>query len=187
MLVRAWGKTFGLPVVISNCSNNYGPYQYPEKFLPVVILACLEGKRVPVYGAGSNIRDWLYVDDHARALLTILRDGRLGETYNVGGDAERTNIDLAKTLCAAMDEIAPASPHTPHGGLIEFVADRPGHDFRYAIDASKIKGELGWRPSVGIEEGLARTARWYVENDWWWRAIRARGFDGDRLGLGGKS
>lgn len=183
MLARAWHRTYGLPVLISHCSNNYGPYQFPEKLLPVVILNALEGKPIPVYGRGENVRDWLFVDDHANALLRILAAGRLGETYNIGGDAEARNIDLVERLCALIDEALPDSPHRPHAELISFVTDRPGHDFRYAIDASKIKTELGWRPALDLDEGLKRTVRWYLDNKPWWQAIRARGFAGERLGL----
>lgn len=185
MLVRAWHHTYGLPVVTSNCSNNYGPYQFPEKLIPVVILAALEGRPIPVYGKGENVRDWLYVEDHAAALRRILETGRLGETYNVGGHNELTNIGLVRLLCRLMDELCPDSPYAPHEGLITFVTDRPGHDLRYAIDAGKIERELGWRPSVTVEEGLRRTVRWYLGNRAWWEAIRARGFKGERLGLKG--
>ncbi|MEO0400437.1 MAG: dTDP-glucose 4,6-dehydratase [Pseudomonadota bacterium] len=181
-LVRAWGETFDLPVVTSNCSNNYGPYQHPEKLIPVVILNALEGKNIPVYGKGENIRDWLYVDDHADALLTILEKGALGETYNVGGLNERRNIDLVEMICTLMDEMRPEGG--PHRDLISFVTDRPGHDLRYAIDASKIERDLGWRPSVSVEEGTRKTVSWYLDNDWWWRAVRERGHTGARLGLG---
>ncbi len=180
-LVRAWGETFKLPVVTSNCSNNYGPYQFPEKLIPVVVLAALEGKEIPVYGKGENVRDWLYVEDHAHALLTIIAKGRLGETYNVGGHNERRNIDLIHTICDLMDEMRPKSHQ--HRDLINFVTDRPGHDMRYAIDASKIEQELGWRPSVTVEEGMRQTVQWYLDNDWWWEAIRARGFSNERIGL----
>ncbi|MBI1392449.1 MAG: dTDP-glucose 4,6-dehydratase [Alphaproteobacteria bacterium] len=183
-LVRAWGETYGLPVVTSNCSNNYGPCQHPEKLIPVVILNALEGRAIPVYGAGENIRDWLFVDDHADALLLVLAQGRLGETYNIGGCNERRNIDLVRTICGLMDERRPKN--RPHEELIEFVTDRPGHDLRYAIDASKIERELGWLPSVTVEEGMRRTVDWYLENEDWWRAVRARGHAGDRIGLGGK-
>jgi len=182
-LVRAWGETYGLPVVTSNCSNNYGPFQFPEKLIPVVVLAALEGKTIPVYGKGENVRDWLYVEDHASALLTVLTKGRIGETYNIGGNAERRNIDLVRTICALMDEFLPESPSRPHDRLIEFVTDRPGHDARYAIDASKIKAELGWEPSLDVEEGLRRTVRWYLDNRPWWEVIRNRGFSGERIGL----
>lgn len=183
-LARAWCETFGLPVVTSNCSNNYGPFQFPEKLIPVVILAALEQRPIPVYGKGENIRDWLYVDDHADALLMVLEHGRIGETYNVGGDNERRNIDLVQEICTLMDEFSPTG-RTDHASLIEFVADRPGHDLRYAIDATKIRRELNWRPSVDVEAGLRQTVHWYLENEWWWRAIRERGHSDDRIGLGG--
>ncbi|MDF1769359.1 dTDP-glucose 4,6-dehydratase [Maricaulis sp.] len=181
MLVRAWGKTYKLPVVISNCSNNYGPFQFPEKLIPVVILKALAGETIPVYGDGSNVRDWLYVDDHAEALLTILERGRLGEIYNVGGDAEVSNLDLVKQICKIIDQ--ELDRKTPSEDLIKFVTDRPGHDFRYAIDADKIKSELGWTPSVTVEQGIAETVRWYLENRDWWQAIQARGHQQERIGL----
>lgn len=181
MLVRAWGKTFGLPVVISNCSNNYGPFQFPEKLIPVVVLKALAGETIPVYGDGQNVRDWLYVDDHAEALLTILERGRLGEVYNVGGDAEVSNLDLVKRICGIIDQELGRSESSEK--LIEFVKDRPGHDFRYAIDAEKIKNELGWEPSVTVDEGLAETVRWYLKNQEWWQAIQQRGYKQERLGL----
>ncbi len=184
-LVRAWGETFGLPVLTSNCSNNYGPYQFPEKLIPVVVLAALEGRDIPVYGTGANVRDWLYVEDHADALLTIIEKGRLGETYNVGGHNERRNIDLVHTICDLMDTLSPKSHG--HRDLIKFVTDRPGHDMRYAIDASKIEKELGWRPSVTVEEGMEKTVRWYLDNSWWWKAILERGHTNERLGLKTKS
>lgn len=185
MMVRAWGRTFGLPVVISNCSNNYGPFQFPEKLIPVVTLKALAGKPIPVYGEGLNVRDWLYVDDHAEALLTILERGRLGEIYNVGGDAEVTNIDLVKRICAIVDRERPKAQ--PSESLIEFVKDRPGHDFRYAIDAAKIKTELGWSPSVDVDEGLALTVRWYLDNEAWWGPILSGKFNQERLGLSAPS
>jgi dTDP-glucose 4,6-dehydratase len=187
LLVRAWHHTYGLPVVTSNCSNNYGPYQFPEKLIPVVILAGLGGKPIPVYGDGANIRDWLFVEDHARALIAILEKGRVGETYNVGGHNELRNIDLVRTICRALDELLPSSAHRPHEKLITFVADRPGHDRRYAIDASKIAGELGWRPETNVEDGIRRTVAWYLENEWWWRPLQQRGASGERLGLGQKA
>jgi len=180
-LVRAWGETYGLPVLTSNCSNNYGPYQFPEKLIPVVVLAALEGKQIPIYGKGENVRDWLYVRDHADALLTIIEKGKLGETYNVGGHNERRNIDLVNMICTTMDELSPKNH--PHTDLITYVTDRPGHDMRYAIDASKIERELGWRPSVTVEEGMWLTVEWYLDNQWWWEAIRNRGFKGERIGL----
>jgi dTDP-glucose 4,6-dehydratase len=183
MLVRAWHHTYGLPVVTSNCSNNYGPYQFPEKLIPVVILAALDGQPIPVYGTGSNIRDWLFVEDHARALLAVLERGRIGETYNIGGRNELRNIELVRLLCRTLDELLPDSPHCNHEKLLTFVTDRPGHDQRYAIDASKIERELGWRPGVSVEEGVRSTVRWYLANRWWWQAIQDRGFTGGRLGL----
>ncbi len=179
-LVRAWGETYKLPVVITNCSNNYGPYQFPEKLIPVIILRALDGQSIPVYGRGENVRDWLYVEDHAAALLAVLDRGRTGETYNVGGDAEARNIDIVRGVCRILDERRPGN--APHDRLIDFVEDRPGHDFRYAIDASKIRAELGWQPSVTIEEGLALTVDWYLDNEGLWRAIKDEGV-GRRLGL----
>ncbi|MBI1238132.1 MAG: dTDP-glucose 4,6-dehydratase [Alphaproteobacteria bacterium] len=183
MLARAWAQTYGLPVVLSNTSNNYGPYQFPEKLIPVVILKALAGEPIPVYGTGANVRDWLYVEDHADALLTILTRGTPGETYNVGANAEMTNLALVEALCARLDEALPTSPHRPHRQLIQFVADRPGHDLRYAIDGSKIARTLGWTPRVSLPEGLARTVAWYLENRAWWEAIKARTQVGARLGL----
>jgi dTDP-glucose 4,6-dehydratase len=179
-LVRAWGETYGLPVVLSNCSNNYGPYHFPEKLIPVVILKALGGQDIPIYGTGSNIRDWLYVEDHAEALLTVLQKGTLGRSYNIGGNNELTNLDLVRMLCGILDAMRPAA--TPYGDLITFVADRPGHDARYAIDASRIRDELGWQPSVTVEEGLERTVRWYLDNEDWWRALQNRDGVGTRLG-----
>lgn len=177
MLARAWSETFGLPVVVTNCSNNYGPYQFPEKLIPVVIINALEGRDIPVYGKGENVRDWLYVGDHAEALLLAAQKGEPGETYNIGGRAERSNLDLIKMLCALLDEELPDSANKPHDNLITFVDDRPGHDFRYAINCDKIERALGWAPSVTIEEGMRRTVRWYLDNKPWWEAIRRRGFD----------
>ena len=182
-LVRAWGETYGLPVVLSNCSNNYGPFHFPEKLFPVVILNALGGRPIPVYGSGENVRDWLYVEDHARALLTVVEKGRLGESYNIGGNAEATNIDIVRRICGLMDEMHPGG--APHDRLITFVTDRPGHDFRYAIDASKIRAELGWEPSVTLDEGLRRTVAWFLENRAWWQAIQARGHKVERIGLSG--
>ncbi|THD77434.1 MAG: dTDP-glucose 4,6-dehydratase [Phenylobacterium sp.] len=180
-LVRAWGRTFGLPVVITNCANNYGPYQFPEKLIPTVISRALEGKSIPVYGDGRQVRDWLHVDDHAEALLLVLAKGRLGETYCIGGTPNRRNLEVIQLLCAALDKYAPAN--TPHAEKIAFVADRPGHDFRYAIDAAKLKAELGWEAKTSLEAGLDDTVRWYVENADWVQAIRDRGFHSERLGL----
>ena len=177
---RAWWRTFGLPVMISHCSNNYGPYQMPEKLIPVVILAALEGRSVPVYGDGKNVRDWLFVEDHARALERIVCEGEPGRVYNVGADAEAANIDVVRAVCGWMDELVPDSPHRPHADLITFVADRPGHDRRYAIDASRVRREFGWRPTLGLHEGLGRTVRWYLENRWWWQRIREGGFEDRR-------
>ena len=181
-LVRAWHETYGLPVVLTNCSNNYGPYHFPEKLIPVTILNALHGKPIPVYGNGLNIRDWLYVEDHAEALLCVLERGALGRSYNIGGENERTNIDLVRTICALLDEMKPRAAGS-YAELITFVADRPGHDARYAIDPSRIRDELGWRPSVTVEEGLRRTVRWYLDNESWWRPLLARSGVGERLGV----
>lgn len=176
MLVRAWHRTYGLPVVSSNCSNNYGPYQFPEKLVPVVILAALEGQPIPIYGDGVNVRDWLFVEDHAAALLKVLEYGRIGESYNIGGQNALRNIDLVRGLCRVLDELLPDSVHRPHEKLIAHVADRPGHDLRYAVDSAKIRRELDWRPAVPLGEGIRRTVAWYLENRWWWEAVRDRGF-----------
>lgn len=185
-LARAWQETYGMPVVTSNCSNNYGPFQFPEKLIPVVVLNALEGKEIPIYGKGDNIRDWLYVEDHADALLTVLQKGKLGETYNIGGNNELQNIELVRMICTIMDDLSNGDKN--HEDLISFVKDRPGHDQRYAIDASKIERELGWKPSVTVEEGMRLTVKWYLDNNWWWEAIRNRGHDASsRLGLGKKS
>ncbi len=182
-LVRAWHETYGLPVVLTNCSNNYGPYHFPEKLIPVVILKALAGEAIPVYGAGANVRDWLHVEDHAEALLLVLERGRVGRSYNIGGDSEARNIDLVRTLCAILDTRRPGA--APHDRLITFVADRPGHDLRYAIDAARIRDELGWRPSVTLDEGLERTVGWYLANEGWWRPLLDRKGVGERLGVGG--
>jgi len=184
-LARAWGRTYGLDVRVSNCSNNYGPRQFPEKLIPLMILNALEGKALPVYGDGSNVRDWLEVDDHARALIAVVERGRAGETYCIGGNAERTNLEVVGAICDILDALRPAAQ--PRRGLIEFVADRPGHDARYAIDASKAKAELGWEPSVGFEDGLEKTVRWYLDNEAWWRPIREGRYQGERLGLIGEA
>lgn len=180
-LVRAWHETYGLPVVLTNCSNNYGPYHFPEKLIPLMILKGLKGEPLPVYGKGDNVRDWLYVEDHARALRLVLEKGVIGESYNIGGYNERTNLDVVRTLCALLDELAPAG--APHDRLITFVADRPGHDKRYAIDASKITRELGWTPQETFETGLRKTVEWYLENRSWWEAILNGSYRGERLGL----
>jgi dTDP-glucose 4,6-dehydratase len=179
-LVRAWAETYGLPTVLTNCSNNYGPYHFPEKLIPVTILNALHGKHIPVYGTGENIRDWIYVEDHADALLLVLEKGQLNRSYNIGGENERRNIDLVRTICALLDEMAPKA--TPYGDQITFVTDRPGHDARYAIDPTRIREELGWRPSVTVEEGLRRTVRWYLDNGAWWRPLLDRKGVGERLG-----
>jgi dTDP-glucose 4,6-dehydratase len=179
-LVRAWHETYGLPVVLTNCSNNYGPYHFPEKLIPVVILNALAGKAIPVYGAGENVRDWLYVEDHADALLTVVQKGEVGRSYNIGGENEARNIDLVRKICALLDEMHPTG--APHDRLITFVTDRPGHDARYAIDPARMRAELGWRPSVTLDEGLRRTVRWYLDNAAWWRPLQARAGVGQRLG-----
>jgi len=180
-LVRAWNETYGLPVVLTNCSNNYGPYHFPEKLVPVVILNALAGKPLPIYGDGSNVRDWLYVEDHADALLLVLEQGRIGRSYNIGGENERTNLQLVQTLCAILDEKRP-KPDGRYADQITFVTDRPGHDARYAIDPARIRDELGWRPSVTVEEGLERTVQWYLDNEAWWRPLQQRQGVGERLG-----
>ena len=180
-LVRAWHETYGLPVVMTNCSNNYGPFHFPEKLIPVVILNALAGKPIPVYGRGENVRDWLFVEDHADALLLVVEKGALGRSYNIGGENEARNIDIVRTICALLDEMHPAG--APHDRLITFVTDRPGHDLRYAIDPARIREELGWRPSVTLEEGLRRTVRWYLDNEAWWKPLQARAGVGQRLGV----
>ncbi len=182
-LVRAWHDTFGLPVLLSNCSNNYGPYHFPEKLIPLVILNALEGKPLPIYGNGANVRDWLFVEDHARALWLINREGRPGETYNIGGDSERTNLEVVRAICRVLDELHPRKVGS-YSEQISFVTDRPGHDLRYAIDAGKLRRELGWAPRESFESGLRLTVRWYLENDWWWRPIREVRYSGERLGEG---
>jgi len=179
-LVRAWGETYGLPVVLSNCSNNYGPYQFPEKLVPVVILNALHGSPIPIYGKGENVRDWLYVEDHADALLTVLARGAVGRSYNIGGENEARNIDLVMMICDLLDQHRPDA--APHAELITYVADRPGHDLRYAIDPTRIRDELGWRPSVSVEQGLAKTVAWYLANPDWWRPLLDHDGVGTRLG-----
>lgn len=181
--VRAWHATYGLPVVLSNCSNNYGPYQFPEKLIPLTILQALEGKGLPVYGKGENVRDWLHVEDHARALELIVTSGKVGETYNVGGRSERSNLDVVSTICGMLDQRRPLPDARSHADLIEFVPDRPGHDLRYAIDPSKIERELGWRAEETFESGLAKTMEWYLDHEWWWRPIRIQRYAGERLGV----
>jgi dTDP-glucose 4,6-dehydratase len=180
-LVRAWYKTYGLPVVLTNCSNNYGPYHFPEKLVPVIILNALSGKPLPIYGNGSNVRDWLYVEDHADALLLVLQKGTIGRSYNIGGENERTNLELVQTLCKVLDRLKPKNTGS-YADLIKFVQDRPGHDARYAIDPSRIRDELGWRPSVTVEEGMEKTVQWYLDNEDWWRPLLKRTGVGERLG-----
>jgi dTDP-glucose 4,6-dehydratase len=180
-LVRAWHATYGLPVLLTNCSNNYGPYHFPEKLIPLTILAALEGKTLPVYGDGSNIRDWLYVEDHVRALVAVVEKGRVGETYCVGGRSEKRNLEVVETICDVLDERRPMGKS--RRGLIAFVADRPGHDHRYAIDSSKLESELGWRQSVDFAEGISTTIDWYLAHEWWWRPLRDKIYSGERLGL----
>lgn len=182
-LVRAWHSTYRLPAVLSNCSNNYGPYQYPEKLIPLVILNALEEKPLPVYGRGANVRDWLYVEDHARALERVLLCGRIGESYNIGGRCEKSNLEVVQLICDVLDSKRPRSSGRSHRELIEFVPDRPGHDRRYAIDPSKAERELDWSANESFESGLEKTIDWYVSNEWWWRPIRDRAYAGERLGL----
>lgn len=186
-LVRAWHHTYGLPVVLTNCSNNYGPYQFPEKLIPLMINNALAGKALPVYGNGQNIRDWLYVDDHVEALQLVLEKGKLGESYNIGGFNEHTNLDVVNTLCEILDDLLPDSDYKPHKDLIHFVTDRPGHDLRYAIDATKIQKELGWQPRETFESGLRKTVEWYLDNRSWNQHIIDGSYQQQRLGLGGKS
>jgi len=187
-LVRAWHDTYGLPTLITNCSNNYGPYHFPEKLIPLIVLNCLDGKPLPVYGKGANVRDWLYVEDHARALMLVNEKGAPGETYNVGGHNERTNLEVVKTVCSILDELRPLS-RTSHSSrlsrysdLITYVADRPGHDLRYAIDPTKLMTELGWKPRENFETGIRKTVKWYLDNEWWWKPIREKKYSGQRLG-----
>lgn len=183
--VRAWHETYGLPVVLSNCSNNYGPYHFPEKLIPLVILNAMEGKPLPVYGKGENVRDWLFVEDHARALEQVLTKGAVGESYNVGGNQERTNLQVVEAICDALDRRVPLAGGGSRRDLITFVTDRPGHDRRYAIDASKIKRDLGWEPLESFDTGLQKTVDWYLENSWWWEPIRSGTYSGERLGQAG--
>ncbi|HLZ66455.1 MAG TPA: dTDP-glucose 4,6-dehydratase [Aliidongia sp.] len=184
-LVHAWHRTYGLPTVVSNCSNNYGPYQFPEKLIPLTIFNCLAEKPLPVYGTGSNVRDWLFVEDHAVALATVLTRGEIGDSYNIGGNSERTNLQVVEAICGLMDRLRPRAGGAPHADLISFVRDRPGHDFRYAIDASKIQRVLGFAPSVDFATGLERTVSWYLANEAWWRPLVERQYGGERLGLAG--
>jgi len=182
-LVRSWHHTYGLPVLITNCSNNYGPYHFPEKLIPLTILNGLEGRKLPVYGIGSNVRDWLYVEDHARALLTVVGAGRLGETYCIGSRSERTNLAVVKAICALLDELVPSKTIGCREALITFVADRPGHDLRYAIDPTRISTELGWQPRETFETGLRKTVEWYLNNRSWWQRVRRSVYGGERLGV----
>ncbi|MFA5983894.1 MAG: dTDP-glucose 4,6-dehydratase [Methylococcaceae bacterium] len=184
-LVRAWQRTYGLPVIVTNCSNNYGPYHFPEKLIPLMILNALEGKPLPVYGKGDQIRDWLYVEDHARALYTVVKQGDIGETYNIGGHNEKTNLDVVKTICAILDELVPKHPGNiqRYEELISHVPDRPGHDQRYAIDASKIKQALEWVPQESFETGIRKTVQWYLDNQWWWQGVLDGSYQRERLGL----
>ena len=189
-LVRSWHRTYGLPVLVTNCSNNYGPYHFPEKLIPLMILNALAGKALPVYGDGGQIRDWLYVEDHARALVKVLIEGGVGETYNIGGHNERKNIDVVRTICSILEELAPSNAYSrsdanPDGfeSLITYVADRPGHDVRYAIDAGKIERELGWKPQETFETGLRKTVKWYLSNEGWWQRVLDGSYQGERLGL----
>jgi len=181
--VNAWHHTYGLPTIITNCSNNYGPFQFPEKLIPLTIINALEGRPIRVYGQGTNVRDWLHVDDHVTALLLAAAEGRPGETYCVGGNSQRTNIDVVMAICAILDRLSPDSTIGPRAGLITYVTDRPGHDFRYAIDGAKIQTELGWQPRETFETGIAGTVAWYLENQHWWKALRADVYKGERLGV----
>jgi len=188
-LVRAWNRTYGFPVIITNCSNNYGPYQFPEKLIPLVILNAISGKALPVYGEGHQIRDWLHVEDHARALVKVVLEGNDGETYNIGGHNEKTNLEVVKTLCSILDEMVPNHPGdiNNYEELIRYVEDRPGHDIRYAIDASKIDQKLDWRPDETFETGIRKTVEWYLKNKSWWQRVQDGSYQGERLGLGGES
>ena len=181
--VRAWHTTYGLPVVVSNCSNNYGPYHFPEKLIPLTILNAIHEQELPVYGKGKNVRDWLHVDDHARALELILANGRVGESYNVGGRSERSNLQVVEAICDILDRKRPRKKGASHRELIRFVTDRPGHDLRYAIDPSRIEQELGWRAQESFESGIEKTVDWYLDNEWWWRPLREQRYAGERLGI----
>ena len=183
-LVRAWHHTYGLPTVMSNCSNNYGPYQFPEKLIPLIVINALEGRALPIYGKGANVRDWLYVEDHARALLLIAERGLEGQSYNVGGNCERPNINVVRDICALMDKLLPNTNIGPRERLIKYVEDRPGHDQRYALDARKVRSELGWQPQESFESGLRKTVEWYLANPHWWKSIRSNVYRGERLGAG---
>ena len=182
-LVRAWGKTYDLPVLITNCSNNYGPFQFPEKLIPLMIANCIDNKHLPIYGKGDNIRDWLYVTDHCTAIKSVLNKGRIGETYNIGGNNEIKNIDIVTMICKILDQLRPRDNKSSYNDLIRFVEDRPGHDFRYAINSSKIKNDLNWKPIESFETGIYKTIEWYLENESWWRAIQKKHYNQERLGL----
>ncbi|HDY7347780.1 TPA: GDP-mannose 4,6-dehydratase, partial [Klebsiella pneumoniae] len=184
-LVRAWHRTYGLPTIVTNCSNNYGPYHFPEKLIPLIILNALEGKSLPVYGNGGQIRDWLYVEDHARALYKVVTEGLVGETYNIGGHNEQKNIDVVNKICELLEELVPQKPEgvSNYSDLITYVTDRPGHDMRYAIDAKKIFDELGWKPEETFDTGLRKTVLWYLNNENWWRRVKDGSYAGERLGL----
>jgi len=182
-LVRAWNRTFDLPVLITNCSNNYGPYQFPEKLIPLMILNCMSEQPLPVYGKGDNVRDWLYVEDHCDAIYSVLTNGGIGSTYNIGGNNEIQNIEIVKIICGKMDELSPRINGAKYEELIAYVADRPGHDFRYAIDASKIENELGWLPKESFETGIEKTIRWYLDNQEWWKSIQNNTYQQERLGV----
>jgi dTDP-glucose 4,6-dehydratase len=186
-LARAWGRSYGLPVIVTNCSNNFGPYHFPEKLIPLAILNALEGREIPVYGDGANVRDWLHVDDHARALRLVAERGAPGATYLVGARATRSNIEVVRAICAILDELRADAPHRPHDRLIRFVADRPGHDRRYAIDPSAIERELGWRPRHRFEDGLRATVEWFLAHREWWEPLRRERYAGERLGLATRS
>ena len=182
-LVRAWGRTFGLPVTISNCSNNYGPYQFPEKLIPLMIINCLSYKSLPIYGKGENIRDWLYVEDHCKAIDLILQNGNIGETYNVGGSNEIRNIKIVESICSILDKLRPADSGESYRELITYVKDRPGHDYRYSIDSTRIKNELNWEPKESFDTGLIKTIKWYLKNDLWWKKIQNHVYKQERLGV----
>jgi len=182
-LVRAWHRTFGLPITISNCSNNYGPYQFPEKLIPLMIINCLSNKQLPVYGKGDNVRDWLYVEDHCKAIDLILKDGAIGETYNIGGNNEIKNIKIVKSICSILDTLEPTKSLKQYSDLITFVSDRPGHDFRYSIDTTKIKNELNWGPEESFDTGLLKTIKWYLDNEIWWKKIQNHVYNQERLGI----
>ena len=182
-LARAWQRTYGLPILITNCSNNYGPYQFPEKLIPLMILNCLAEKNLPVYGKGDNVRDWLYVEDHCHAIKTVLEKGKVGETYNIGGNNEIKNIDIVMTICKKMDQLVPRTNSEKYENLITYVTDRPGHDFRYAIDASKIRNKLNWQPKESFATGIEKTIQWYLENEPWWKAIQNNNYQQKRLGV----